>query len=397
MSQSATWMPGLSDYGIYIHIPFCQARCTYCDFNTITSMSENEHPAYVDALLAEWGQTEVPDGNLVSIFLGGGTPSLLDPLLVAKILRAIERRVPIEQETEITLETNPGTVTPARLAGYRNAGINRLSIGAQALQTHHLKDLNRIHDVPEIEQTVRWARAEGFDNLSLDAIYGLPGQTLEEWNETVEGLLGLDPDHLSLYQLQVEPGTPLADGVRKGRLHVPSDDLTADMALWAEDRLQTKDWQRYEISNFCRRQMASRHNTLYWTLNPYVGLGAGAHSYARHKRWWNVRGVRQYMQGSMSGQGTMADEEGLSLAEEIREYVWLGLRMMEGVDEGRFQQRFGRSLSQSLDQMLPTLEALGLIGWHGSQLALTQRGREMANVVARHLVDAEVSLLDTSN
>ncbi|MDA8192582.1 MAG: radical SAM family heme chaperone HemW [Thermaerobacter sp.] len=396
VSRQVDWVPKISDWGLYIHIPFCQARCTYCDFNTVTAMGVEDHPQYVEAILAEWEGAQIPDGTLVSVFFGGGTPSLLHPDWVAKILARVARRTAWAQTVEVTLEANPGTLTADRLSGYRAAGVNRLSIGAQALQPHHLIALNRIHGPGDIVSAMAEARAAGFANVSFDAIYGLPGQTWQEWQATVQGLLQMRPDHLSLYQLQVETGTPLAEGIKQGQWALPAADLTAEMAVWAEETLPQQGFQRYEISNFCRPGHSSRHNTLYWTLNPYLGLGAGAHSFGAGRRWWNARGVRRYQAAALAGDAPAAGEERLSLDEEMRQYVWLGLRMSAGIDPQRFFERFAYPVAV-FEQAFDELSALGLLDRQHDAIRLTARGRDLANVVARRLLDAEVKILDIGN
>ncbi|PSR23645.1 MAG: coproporphyrinogen III oxidase [Sulfobacillus acidophilus] len=382
------------DWGIYVHIPFCEARCTYCDFNTVTGMGQAEHLRYTKALLGEWQSETVPEGSLASVYFGGGTPSILDPVLIGHVLEALWERLsePVTAP-EVTMEVNPGTVTAQKLASWQDFGVNRLSIGAQAMQNHHLRALNRIHDVSMIRQTVCMAREAGFTNINLDAIYGLPGQTLQEWQETVDGLLHLGPDHLSLYALIVEAGTPLHRAVERGQAELPDPDLVAEMADWAETRLTAMELQPYEISNYARAGYASRHNQLYWRLAPYVALGAGAHAYRPGRRWWNVRGVRRYMDLVEAGVDPLDGYEDLTVDEEMREWLWLGLRLREGVDLRRFFQRFRISASQVFGGVLQELEAKHLLCEDGHALRLTPRGRDLANVVARALVDAPPDML----
>lgn len=375
-------------WGLYVHIPFCQARCTYCDFNTVTGMGEADHIRYVDALVREWKQEEMPDGPMVSIFFGGGTPSLIDPRLLEQVIQAVRARVWFASEMEITVETNPGTVTGEKLRILRDAGVNRLSIGAQARQNSHLIALNRIHDVEAIDDTVRMARTAGFTNISLDAIYGLPGQTMAEWQETVEGLLGLRPQHLSLYALIVEAGTPLQQQLERGAIRLPHDDVTAEMADWAEQRLTEGGLLPYEISNYAVPGYESRHNRLYWQLEPYLALGAGAHAYVEGRRWWNMRGVRRYMELVEAGQDPMDNQESLSRDEEMREYLWLGLRQRRGVVRMEFQDRFGRDPVMVFQPAFAALKEQSLLTVSPAAIQLTQRGRDVANVVARALVDA---------
>lgn len=378
------------DWGLYVHIPFCQARCTYCDFNTITGMGEGDHRRYVEAVIREWAGEAMPTGPMVSVFFGGGTPSLVDPRLLGDILEAVRQRVgAFDPAMEVTVETNPGTVSPEKLEVLRTIGVNRLSIGAQALQNHHLTALNRIHDVEAITDTVAMARAAGFENINLDAIYGLPGQTVMEWQETVEGLLDLHPEHLSLYALMVETGTPLKAQLDRGTVRLPDSDSVADMADWAEERLAAAGLEPYEISNFARPGRESRHNRLYWQLEPYLALGAGAHAYRPGRRWWNVRGVRRYMEFLEAGQDPLDGEEQLTPIEEMREYLWLGFRQRRGVDRAQFRHRFGADPLEIFSAVLSDLQDAGYVEIGSDRLSLTARGRDLANVVARALVDVE--------
>ncbi|MCY0879122.1 MAG: radical SAM family heme chaperone HemW [Firmicutes bacterium] len=379
-------------FGLYVHIPFCQARCTYCDFNTVTGMTAADHRRYVACLLRELGQERPPGSVLVSLYFGGGTPSLIDPELLHRVIESVRGWAPqIDDHWEVTVEVNPGTVTLERFRALREAGVNRLSIGAQARQDHHLRALNRIHTVAEIDRTVDLARAAGFQNVNLDAIYGLPQQTLEEWQETVDGLLALAPDHLSLYALTVEAGTPLHRAVRRGTAVLPPSDAVADMADWAEERLTTAGLYPYEISNYARPGKESRHNRLYWELKPYLALGAGAHAYVPGRRWWNLRGVRRYMETVEGGADPREGEELLSPEEEMRQFLWLGLREREGVSCLAFQRRFGLDVYRAFGDVLQDLAARGLLTTTPERLFLTRRGRDLANWVAEMLVDAPVS------
>lgn len=377
----------LTDWGLYVHIPFCQARCTYCDFNTVTHMGVEDHQRYMDALILEWERATLPTGRLISVFFGGGTPSLVDPILIGQFIAAVRARVTdFDARVEVTLEANPGTVTRETFRTLRRVGINRLSIGAQAMQESHLKALNRIHGVPDIHRAVTDARAAGFENVSLDAIYGLPSQSFAEWQETLTELLDLNPDHLSLYRLQVEEGTPLADGVRRGTLVMPDDDRMADMADFAAVTLEASGLEHYEIANWARKGFASQHNQLYWTLNSYLGLGAGAHSYHEGRRWWNYRGVRRYVESQHSGNSARDDDEVLSPMEQMREYMWLGLRRQRGVSRERFQNKFEENLDQIFAETIGELTQLGLVESYDGILRLTSRGSDLANTVFRQFM-----------
>ncbi len=380
--------PSLSDWGLYIHIPFCRSRCTYCDFNTVTGMGEEDHRRYVDALLLQWQRiSAIPRGNLVSIFIGGGTPSLLAPDHIDRILEAVRRKLGISLEgVEITMEANPGTVNESRLHKYRLSGVNRLSLGVQAWQNHHLQRLKRAHSVLEAAQGVEAARLAGFDNINLDLIYGLPQQTLAEWEDSLTGVLGLNPDHLSLYQLQVEEGTPLAVQLQRGRASLPAGDMSADMADRGRERLIEAGFVPYEISNYCRPNKHSRHNRLYWTMNPYLALGAGAHGYWNARRWWIIRGVRRYIEDLQAGGNGIAGEERLERLEEMREYIWLGLREEGGFSRNRFRDKFSINPESAFGAVLGGLHRRGLVERQSEYIRLTGRGRDLANYVFREFV-----------
>ncbi len=375
-------------WGLYVHVPFCRTRCTYCDFNIAIGMTEADHVRYTHALIAELFGKSLPSGPLASIFFGGGTPSLVASELLVGVIDAIRERRGLDETVEITIETNPGTVDEAKLAHWRQAGVNRLSIGAQAMQDDHLRRLNRAHDVQDIVDTVRSARMAGFSNISLDAIYGLPWQTEREWRETVRRLLDFQPEHLSLYQLMIEEGTPMAKRLARGAVRLPDDDRVADMADWAEQALSAAGLMPYEISNYARTGRESVHNQLYWQLEPYLALGAGAHAYLPGRRWWNVRNVRRYMERVEAGSDPVDGEEQLSQAEEMREFLWLGLRQRCGVDVSRFRERFGKSPEAAFAEVLRSLRQSGLLWFDDHSLRLTPRGRDLASVVARALVDA---------
>lgn len=283
----------MTPYSIYLHIPFCTHRCGYCDFNTYAGL-ESLMPAYTRALCAEIelaGQAagELPPAGRSSpahtIFFGGGTPSLLPSGQVERILDALERSFDLQPGCEISMEANPGTLSQEYLHDLRRIGVNRLSLGVQSAHPGELRLLERIHDYGDVTRSVSWARQAGFDNLNLDLIFGLPEQTLETWQRTLELALGLAPEHLSMYALTLEHGTPFGAWARRGLLSTPDPDLAADMYEWASDQLAQAGYQQYEISNWARcdsagNLLACRHNLQYWRNLPYLGLGAGAHGYA---------------------------------------------------------------------------------------------------------------------
>ena len=387
-------------FALYIHVPFCLRRCTYCDFNTYAGLL-SLRPAYVQALLGELtlraAQFPAP---ATSVYFGGGTPSLLPAADVRRLLDAVRDRQLLADGAEITLEANPGTVDLAALRGLRQAGVNRLSFGVQSAQDAELRMLGRIHTWDEAVQAVRQARRAGFTNLSLDLIFGLPGQTLAAWQDTLNRTLDLAPAHLSLYALSVEEGTPLAASIAEGTLPAPDPDLAAAMYELAGDALHRAGFWQYEISNWARGHTAapeiwalppggqsenigpvSRHNLSYWRNTPWLGLGAGAHSWLAGRRHANVLHPRDYIRLVQAGELPEATAEAISRRLEQGETMMMGLRLAEGVGAARFQARFGVSLAAVYGATLRRWQDWGLLHWDGDRARLTARGRLLGNQV----------------
>ncbi len=379
--------------GLYLHFPFCRAKCSYCDFNTYAGLDHLYKP-YVEALMQE-GRWLAPKFlcPVSTLFLGGGTPTVLPVELLRQVLSACSRAFAVVDGAEITSEANPGTVSLGYLRALRNLGVNRLSLGAQSFNESELAMLGRIHEVEHVELTVKRARAAGFDNLNLDLIYGLPEQTLTSWTHTLERALALTPEHISLYCLTLEEGTPLHDKVSQGWLPTPDSDQAADMYELADGQLAKAGYRQYEISNWSLPGHECAHNLIYWHNRPYLGLGAGAHSSSEGQRWWNVRPVQTYIDLMMGGSPTLwpspaaEDGETIDRSLEMGETMLLGLRLThEGVAEADFRQRFGVSLEETYGKVIRELEGLGLITWREGRLCLTQRGRLLGNqVFARFL------------
>ena len=354
-------------FGVYIHVPFCAKRCDYCDFATWT---DRHHlmDAYAAACVADLGRHQA-GGELrpaTSVFFGGGTPSLLPPSLLARILEAVPRA----PEAEVTVECNPDTVDRERLAAYRAAGVNRLSFGVQSMVPHVLAALGRTHDPAGVERAVVAARAEGFDNFNLDLIYGGAGESLADWERTLEAVLALEPPHISAYALTVEPGTPLARRIDVGDVLAPDDDDQADKYLAADARLEAAGLRWYEISNWSRPGGECRHNLLYWNQGEYLGVGCAAHGHTRGRRWWNVRTPERYIGLLARGQNPEAGSESLDPPARADEAIVLALRTRSGAAVGA-------------DAGLVTD---GLAGWHGDRLVLTRRGRLLANEATTRLL-----------
>ena len=387
-------------YSLYIHIPFCRSRCSYCDFNTYAGQ-EHLRAAYVNALcqelhfLASGADKRL---HVHTVYFGGGTPSLLSPQQIAQILDTIVRRFILSPAAEITLEANPATVNAVALRTLRRLGINRLSLGVQSAHPDDLRLLERRHDFFAVTRTVAEARRVGFTNLNLDLIFGLPQQPLTRWQQTVKLALGLSPEHLSLYALTLEHGTPLAHWVTRGLIPASDDDLAAEMYLWADARLRAAGFEQYEISNWAQPGYTCRHNLQYWRNRPYLGVGAGAHGYATGIRTVNVLTPAGYIRrlttppiASRPFPRTPATIEArqLSEADQMAETMMMGLRLTaEGVSRAAFAQRFGRPPEAVYGQEIQRLISLGLLTWEndGNRLRLTARGRLVGNWVFREFV-----------
>jgi oxygen-independent coproporphyrinogen-3 oxidase len=396
---------------LYLHIPFCTVRCAYCDFNTYAGL-EDLMPAYVDALCAEVdlvgaaialqgdGTLAPGDRQVHTVFFGGGTPSLLPDGAVREILRHVHSAFPVCRDCEITLEANPGTLRPGQLRGLRESGVNRLSLGVQSTQPGELRLLDRAHAFIDVIAAVGWSRDAGFDNLNLDLIYGLPRQTLAAWSESLERALALEPEHLSLYALSLEHGTPLRAWVERGLVDSPDPDAAAEMYELACDRLAQAGHLQYEISNWARHDdgyladgdlphRACRHNVQYWRNLPYLGFGAGAHGCAMGWRYSNVLSPRLFVEKLRRGgpvelpcSPAVADRIRVEGVTEMDETMMLGFRLTrEGIGSDGFRDRFGEDPQQRYAQRLFGLEAHGLIENRSDRLRLTPRGRLLGNRV----------------
>lgn len=401
-------LPSPSPLSLYLHIPFCRQRCAYCDFNTYAGHLPLI-PAYGNALCREIAAVgrAAPFRPIVhTVYFGGGTPSLLSPSYIEQILEMIRRHYALVDDVEITLEANPGAVTRPALSALRRLGVNRLSLGMQSAHADELLQLGRIHSFSETVQSVHWARSAGFANVSLDLLYGLPGQSLDRWQTTVRRAVDLAPDHLSLYALTIEPRTPFGRRLARGLLSPPDPDLAAVMYEWAGDYLEAHGYVQYEISNWARPNFQCRHNLTYWRNQPYLGFGAGAHGYARGYRYANVRRLDAYLRRLLDAPNgasfpfpfspATTQRRFVSPRAAIEETMILGLRLTgEGVAADDFQQRFSVSLTQVFGSEIEELLRLGLIEWardertrHRPALRLTRRGRLLGNQVFLRFIRA---------
>ena len=390
----------MQPYSLYIHIPFCQHRCAYCDFNTYAGL-EAFLPSYVEALCKEieWAADKANPRLFVhTIYFGGGTPSLLRVEDVESILTTIREHYELHPELEITLESNPGTVTPAYLSDLNKLGINRLSLGMQSANQWELTMLERQHDFGDVIRAIGSARKAGFRNINLDLIFGLPDQTLDDWKRNLASAISLEIEHLSLYNLTLEHGTPMEHWVNRGLLNEPDVDISADMYEYAMGHLGSEGYEQYEISNWARTDHAGnlitcRHNIQYWRNLPYIGIGAGAHGFAKNMRIANTLSPVKYIQHflnareaddrSFPNSPASVEVRQLTTEEIMSDTMIMGLRLtIEGVSKKTFRERYGLELERVYSTEIDELIALNLLEWvgeDGDNLRLTPEGRLLGN------------------
>ncbi len=363
---------------IYVHIPFCLRKCRYCDFLSFPCGGE-EKRRYLSALgreIAGCGRGR-GEGAVTSIYFGGGTPSLLSGEEMKDLTESLKRQFFLAPEAEITMEANPGTLTASHLAGYREAGVNRISIGCQSVHEAELSLLGRIHRYEDFQESYRLAREEGFDNVNIDLMYGLPGQTIDSWLQSLEAVCALSPEHISAYSLIVEEGTPFADM----DLDLPDEEAERQMAADTVEILTGHGYARYEISNYARPGFACRHNIGYWDGTPYLSFGLGASSYMDHTRWRNTRSMANYLKNVSVPACLRRDVEILTVENRMEEYMFLGLRMTAGVSQSEFAKRFGRSMNEVYGRKIEHFVREKLLTNSGDRVFLTERGMDLANVV----------------
>jgi oxygen-independent coproporphyrinogen-3 oxidase len=389
---------------IYLQIPFCRRRCGYCDFNTYAGFS-HAIPAYVKALCKEVEYVvdqQKYSSSIQTVFFGGGTPSLLSTQQFSEIFAQLNKSFVIAEDAEITLEANPGTVSRNYLADLRQMGFTRISFGMQSANPQDLKTLDRQHQFVDVVNAVEWSRLAGFQHINLDLIFGIPGQSLERWQETLRLASAFNVDHLSLYSLTIEEGTPMALWNQKGMLETVDDDLSASMYQYAMDNLHQMGFVQYEISNWAKKRKDGldthcRHNLYTWRFQPYFGFGAGAHGFIGHTRTANVGPIPAYIHKMSSQQGPWpaAEEvESLDTWDEMQEWMMVGLRLThEGVSQSSFLERFGISCKEVFGTQLSKCIQSGLLeefGENGDRFRLTHRGRMLGNQVFMQFIGNEV-------
>ncbi len=368
--------------GIYIHVPFCKSKCRYCDFNSFSGRDQLI-PAYFNAAAKEVAQYGGKLSGLTvdTVFIGGGTPSFVDPVYIYELMELCSKTFEICGDAEITIEANPGTLSVEKLRLYREAGINRLSMGLQAYQKNLLRLMGRIHTAEDFMSNFEDARKAGFKNINADLIFGLPGQTLRDWEKTIAGILQWEPEHLSCYSLKIEDGTIFGQMLERGELSPLDDEQDREMYYLAVNRLREAGIRHYEISNFARPGYECRHNIKYWKACRYIGVGPGAHSYFDGKRYGNICDIENYIKCVSNGQNTAENIEPVYKKDEISEFIILGLRLTEGIDTEEFRHRFGRGIFDIYGIQIKELTDRGLLECRGSRLALSSKGLDLANSV----------------
>ena len=379
-----------SDLAFYVHVPYCVRRCGYCDFNTytpaelaISSDLSGVSRSYIDLLIHEIDlaratsrATQVP-----TIFFGGGTPTLMEPSDLGRVITAISDRFEIASDAEITIEANPDTVTPQKLEALRAAGFNRISFGMQSAATHVLAALDRTHNPENVTTSVLAARSAGFDEVSVDLIYGTPGESIKDWSQTLDTALALPITHISAYALIVEQGTKLGAQVKRGEVVMPDDDETADKYLLADERFEAAGFSWYELSNWSKPGSQSRHNMAYWLGTNWWGAGPGAHSHLDGRRFWNVKHPNAYKERILSTGNPMAEEELLTEAAKQSESVMLRIRLREGISAAAFGSDVVLRLADYVAQGY-----LDESGWSQGRVVLTRTGRLIADRIVREIV-----------
>lgn len=378
--------------GVYIHIPFCHQICNYCDFNKVFFKNQPVDE-YIEALGREMEMTVagMPEAftNIETIFLGGGTPTALSAEQIEKLLSLITKHIPMSSVKEFSSEANPDELTIDKLQALYNGGVNRLSMGVQSFDQSLLKKIGRTHSNEHVYETIQNAKNVGFKNISIDLMYGLPGQTMEEWQETLEKALALNLPHYSAYSLIVEPKTIFYIQYAKGKLHLPTEDLEADMYGVLMDTMEAHGLRQYEISNFANEGYESTHNKIYWDNDEYAGFGAGAHGYLEGIRYSNVAPIKKYIETVMAGERPLLHEHEVTGDEKLEEQMFLGLRKSAGVTHEEFEKKFGQPMLSIYKEIIDQLQEEQLIEIDSEGIRLTRKGRFIGNEVFQRFLVGE--------
>jgi len=401
--------PITQDLSLYLHVPFCQTKCPYCDFNTYEKI-EQLIPNYIASISTDiqfWGAT-LNHPVTKTIFLGGGTPSYIPNQSLAEVIQSIRSNFQVSENAEITIESNPGDLNSKKLENYLQIGINRLSIGIQSFDDELLTKIGRRHNSEDAISSYKQAINSGFSNISMDLMFGLPGQTKDHWLNTLNKALELNPTHISLYCLTLEPGTPMESWERNGKIKVPDNDMTADMYSETQSLMLQANYKHYEISNWCKDGYESIHNLTYWQNEPYIGIGPGAHSYLHPLRFWAIKSPREYIKKTsnlpenlttkdffshtlnpeeLKDFSTIEETEYISTNMEIIDTVMMGIRLNSGLNFEKFKNRFGISFEEIFGNITTELIDFGLVTKDAYNLKLTDRGRMLCSQVTSKFLE----------
>lgn len=379
----------MKSLGIYIHIPFCVRKCDYCDFLSAPA-GEEMMKSYVKALIKEieLSKNKMAEYLVDTVFIGGGTPSILEGNLICDVIGVLKNNCNMADDFEMTIECNPGTVTEEKLLAYKNVGINRLSFGLQSADNSELKSIGRIHTYEEFLESYELARKSGFDNINVDLMSALPGQSVESYKSTLEKIISLNPEHISAYSLIVEEGTKMYERVKyaqvRGENILPNEDDEREMYHITKTMLEQAGYSRYEISNYAKKGFECKHNIGYWKRKDYLGFGIGAASLYKEERYSNVSDINLYIDEigkNSSVQDVEENQQKLSKQEQMEEFMFLGLRMMEGVSVKQFEIQFREIFENVYGEIVEKLIEKGLLEWNGDNIKLTERGVDVSNYV----------------
>ncbi|PKM50818.1 MAG: coproporphyrinogen III oxidase [Firmicutes bacterium HGW-Firmicutes-7] len=372
---------------LYIHIPFCKKKCNYCDFLSFDH-EEDKIEAYINALVEEIRsyKTVLKKDIIKSIFIGGGTPSVLEPTYIDIIMKEIHKLFKIDKAAEITIECNPGSLSRQKVMTYKELGINRISLGLQTVNDERLQHLGRIHTFKEFVQNYNMLREVGYDNINVDLIFGLPNQTIEEWQVTIDQIITLNPEHISVYGLIIEEDTKYYKQFQQKLWTLPEEEEERDMYWYASQTLSEHGYNHYEISNYSKQDYSCKHNKVYWTLGNYIGMGLGAASYYENNRMDNIRNIQDYIAAQGNLDQVIANKYESSLKAQKEEFLFLGLRLFEGISKQIYYKKFNEKLEDLYGEVIDELLKQELLVEEGDRLRLTNRGMDISNYVLAHFI-----------
>lgn len=374
--------------GLYIHVPFCIKKCNYCDFNSY-QFNEKDKIKYLEAIVNEMKmyKNTYKDKIFNSIFIGGGTPSILEPKEIELLMKNAYKNFNIDENAEVSIECNPGTITKDKLIAMKENHINRLSIGLQAYQSHHLEKLGRIHNFNQFKKNYLEAREIGFNNINIDLMYAIPNQTMTEWEDTLKAIVKLNPEHISAYSLILEEGTKFFNMYENDELQLVDEDIDIKMYEYTMNFLIEHGYHQYEISNYAKEEYECEHNKIYWRCDKYLGLGPGASGYIDNIRYSNLEKLDEYFKSIENGNYPIATKSQLENQDKLEEKIFMGLRMNEGINMDEINKEFSIDFFEKYELVINKLEKLNLIKVDNRSIKLTQKGREISNSVFIEFID----------